>query len=53
MNFVPARQDLDLYDEVWICPRNLVGPEVIQLIEQKKRIVQLLASYRKCTSYDE
>ena len=31
---LPAWQALDLYDEVWGCPRNLVGPEVMFLVNQ-------------------
>ena len=38
MNFLPALQDLDLYDEVWSCPRNLVGPEVIFLVNSELTI---------------
>ena len=38
MNFLPALQELDLCDEVWSCPRNLVGPDVMFLVNPEPTI---------------
>ena len=38
MNFLPASQELDLCDEVWSCPRNLVGPDVMFLVNPEPTI---------------
>ena len=33
INFLPDSQELDFCNEVWSCPRNFVGPDVMFLVD--------------------